>query len=142
MFGSNKNRTPKQKAERAQLGIVARLAGCGYLIYIMVKILRTPSDTTPPVFKTVIAIVMLVLSIFVIILTLKEFVRGLKIGRYKASTYEEEDLQEYLKRKAAESGTADDDAELIGKSGGDTDDGKNEEGKGVDDTSSREDTLQ
>ena len=102
MFGNDKERTPAQKAQRAQLGIFARLAGCGYLIYIMVKMLRSPSEDTSPVFMTIIAIVMLALSAFVIVITIREFFIGLKAGRYSAATYYEEDLDEYMKNKVSE----------------------------------------
>jgi hypothetical protein len=106
MFGNNRERTPAQKAQRAQLGIVARLAGCGYLIYIMVKMLQTPSETMSRTVVIIIAAVMLTLSAFVIVITIREFILGLKTGRYKAATYEEEDLNEYLSNRAAESETA------------------------------------
>ena len=124
MFGNKGPRTPSQQAQRAQLGIVARLAGCGYLIYIMVKILRTPSDSTSPMFMTIIAIVMVALSIFVIIITIREFFIGMKIGRYKAETYEAAHLEEYLKKQAAEETGK---TELIGTSGED-DAPENEDG--------------
>ena len=116
MFGNNKERTPAQKAQRAQLGIFARLAGCAYLIYIMVKILRTPGEEANTSTVTIIAIIMLVLSVFVIAITLREFYFGLKSGRYKAATYYEEEAEEYLRRKESEDVETDEDAdtELLG----------------------------
>jgi flagellar biosynthesis/type III secretory pathway M-ring protein FliF/YscJ len=101
MFGNNRERTPAQRAQRAQLGIFARLAGCGYLIYIMVKMLQTPSETMPRTVVVIIAVVMLALSAFVIVITIREFIRGLQTGRYKAATYEEEELNDYLEKKAS-----------------------------------------
>ena len=126
MFGNNKNRTPSQKAQRAQLGIFVRLAACIYLIYILVKMLRTPSETTSPVFVTIIAIVMLALSALVIIITIREFLTGLKSGRYKASTYEEEDLNEYMNRKA-EDGEISESSELEEGDGENDDDKENDD---------------
>lgn len=107
MFRRNdKERTPKQRAERAQMSIFARLAGCAYLIYIMVKLLRTPSETAPATqTTTIIAIIMIVLSIVVIGFTAIEFLRGLKTGVYKTSTYEDADLEAYLEKQSAD-GTA------------------------------------
>lgn len=102
MFKRNKERTPKQKAEKAQLNIFARLAGCGFLIYYTVQILKTPKDDIPGTTAVVIAIVFMVLAAFVIGMTIVDLVRGVQTGRYKASTYEDEELIDYLERKQAE----------------------------------------
>ncbi len=125
MFGNNVQRTPKQKAERAMLGIFARLAGCGYLIYIMVKLLTTPSEDSTTL-TTVIAIVMLALSVIIIGMTIKDLIDGIKTGRFKASTYEEAELNEYLKRKAEEGGDTDSGPEYIEADGGEDDGGDTE----------------
>jgi len=111
MFDRSAHRTPKQKADRATLNIVARLAGCGFLIYYIVKLLQTPKENTPGAeTATIVMIVLLVLTAVVIGLTVVDFFHGYKSGRFNASTYEEAELAEYLERRASdsESGTAED----------------------------------
>lgn len=119
MFKRDSQRTPKQKAERAQMSIFARLAGCAYLIYMMTKILRTPTDQLPnPQISTLIAIGLIILSIVVIGFTISEFVKGLKSGRYKANTYEQAELANHLANREqqedgnASSGTLDEAAQV------------------------------
>ena len=85
-----REKTAREKANKAQMGIFARLIGCGYLIYLMVNLINSPSDGSDgmsPTTKTVIAVVMLTISVVIVAFTLFEFVRNLKAGYYKESTY-------------------------------------------------------
>jgi hypothetical protein len=103
MFKRNVHRTPRQKAERAQMNVFARLAGCGFLVYYVVKLIQTPKEETPgTAIATIVLIVLFVLGTAIIAITLLDFIRGIKSGHYKASTYEEEDLAEYLENRDAD----------------------------------------
>ncbi len=105
MFKRDLSRTPKQRAERAMLNIVARLGGCGFLIYFVVKILTIPPEEAPSqTVATIIAIAFLLVSAVLIFITVQDLVAGFKTGRFKASTYEEQDLAEYLEKHGAEPG--------------------------------------
>lgn len=106
MFNRNEHRTPSQRAQKAIMNIIARLAGCAFLIYFVVKLLMTPTEETPgTTTATIMAIVLLVLAAVVIGMTVFDLMRGLKSNRFSASTYEEQDLAEYLANKEAEAST-------------------------------------
>jgi hypothetical protein len=95
----NKERTPQELAQRAMLSTIARLGACGYLIYLMIKLIRE-TDRKP--LTMVIAIVCLAAATVVIILTLVEFVKGIKNGVYKESTYYTEEYLEKVRREQEE----------------------------------------
>ncbi len=95
----NKERTPQELAQRAMLSTIARLGACGYLIYLMIKLIRE-TDRKP--LTMVIAIVFLAAATVVIILTLVEFVKGIKNGVYKESTYYTEEYLEKVRREQEE----------------------------------------
>ena len=95
----NKERTPQELAQRAMLSTIARLGACGYLIYLMIKLIRE-TDRKP--LTLVIAIVFLAAATVVIILTLVEFVKGIKNGVYKESTYYTEEYLEKVRREQEE----------------------------------------
>jgi len=104
MFKRDTHRTPKQKAEKAQLNIVARLAGCGFLIYYVIKLLKTPNEQTPgTTAATIVMIVLLVLAAVVIGITIMDLFRGYKAGRFNASTYEDDELTDYLANRESSS---------------------------------------
>ena len=121
------------------MGIFVRLAGCGYLIYIMIKLMQTPSEDAAmsPTTVTIIAVVMIALSVFVIAITIREFFIGLKNGQYKTATYEEADLNDYLKSRAAEESQADADPKRISE-GSEDDDGDSEN---IDDAEDEDDDI-
>ena len=96
MFKKDSERTPQELAQRAVLSTIARLGACGYLIYIMIKLIR---QTERKPVTIVIAVVFLAAAAVVITLTLIEMVRGIKNGMYKESTYYTE---EYLAKVKAE----------------------------------------
>lgn len=106
MFKSDVTRTPKQRAERALMNIIARLGGCGFLIYFVVKVMTAPAESKPdPTTTAIISIVFLLVSALVIFITVLDLVKGFRLGRFKASTYEEQDIAEYLeKQKSTPSG--------------------------------------
>ena len=101
MFRRDKDRerTPQEMAQRALLSTIARLGACGYLIYLMTKLIRE-TDRKPVMM--VVAIVFLVVATVVIILTLIEFVKGIKNGVYKESTYYTEEYLEKVRREQEE----------------------------------------
>ncbi len=81
------------------LGTVARLGACAYLVYIIIKLLKS-TDKTPLMIG--ISIVLLAAAVIVIVLTLVEFVRGIKNGMYKESTYYTDEYLEKVKREQEE----------------------------------------
>lgn len=106
MFNRNVHRTPKQKAEKAVMNIIARLAGCGFLVYFVVKLINTPAEDRPDASTvTIITTILIVLAVFVIGITVLDFLRALKTGRFKTSTYDDEDLAEYLKNREEDAET-------------------------------------
>jgi hypothetical protein len=101
MFKRDINKTPAQRANKAVLNIIARLGGCGFLIYFLIQILTVPEAERPdPTTTTIIAIVFIVAAVVLIFITVMDGINGLKTGRFKASTYEELDLAEYRERQA------------------------------------------
>ena len=101
MFRRNKDkeRTPQELAQRALLSTIARLGACGYLIYLMTKLIRE-TDRKP--LTMIIAVVFLAVATVVIILTLVEFVKGIKNGVYKESTYYTEEYLEKVRKEQEE----------------------------------------
>jgi hypothetical protein len=91
MFKKDYQRTPQEKAQRAKMSVFARLAGCAYLAYVIVQMLKTPREempgTTGPI---IVAIILIVLGAGVVALTVWDLIRGLKMGIFKAETYEEQ----------------------------------------------------
>lgn len=102
MFNRNADRTPKQKAEKAMMNIFVRLGGCGFLIYFVVQLFTIPKEEAPDATTAMIlAVVLIVLSAGVIFMTIMDLINGLKTGRFKAETYEDAELLEYLAKKEA-----------------------------------------
>lgn len=100
MFKRNSYRTPKQRADKAMLNIVARLGGSGLLIYFVVQLLKTPAEERPDATTaTIISVIFLLLSAFVIFLTVQDLIIGIRTGRFKASTYEEMEAAELARSK-------------------------------------------
>jgi hypothetical protein len=104
MFNRDAQHTPQQRAKKALMNIIARLGGCGLLIYFVVKILTIPEEAKPDATTaTIIGIVFVLVSAAAVAITVRELLLGLKDGRYKASTYEAADLAEYLEGRETES---------------------------------------
>jgi hypothetical protein len=97
MFNRDTNRTPKQRADKAKMNIVARLGGCGLLIYFVVQLLTAPAESKPDAtMATIVSVIFLLASAFIIFITVQDLIIGMKTGRFKASTYEEMDIAEFL----------------------------------------------
>lgn len=112
MFNRDIQSTPQQRARKALLNIIARLGGCGFLIYFVVKILTIPEEAKPDATTaTIISIIFLLVSAAVIFMSVLDLLRGLKDGRFKASTYEAMDLAEYLEGHDTESSASTSEAE-------------------------------
>jgi hypothetical protein len=95
---NKKERTPKEKADRAQKGMIARLAGCAYLIYVVYQLLKSTfnkEETPDSTWVIVIAIVLFVLAAVVITITVIDFFRCWKQGMFRASTYEDDETADY-----------------------------------------------
>jgi hypothetical protein len=88
MFKKDFERTPQEKARRAQFSILARLGGCGYLVYIIVQLLRDPKSS-PSTWATVFAYILLAAAVVVIGITIYDLIHGLKHGRFNAATYDD-----------------------------------------------------
>lgn len=112
MFNRNADRTPKQKAEKAVMNILVRLAGCGLLIYFVVQLLTLPKEEAPDATTALIlAIVLIVLSVGVIFMTVLDLINGLKNGRFKTETYEDAEILEYMARQEEAAAKADNEAQ-------------------------------
>jgi cytoskeletal protein RodZ len=95
MFKKDYQRTPQEKAQRAKMSILARLLGCGYLIYIMVQLLKTPKEQTPGSWTVVVAIVMLVAAGVVIAITIWDLIRSIKMGIFNPAIYEDQSSRSF-----------------------------------------------
>ncbi len=96
-FKKDKDRTPGEKAQKAQLRVAARLLACGYLIYIAVDLIKQTVRGEAPVKEPLaylLAAVVLVPAAVIIILTVAEFVRDYKAGRLKKITFYQEEFGE------------------------------------------------
>jgi hypothetical protein len=101
MFKKDFERTPQEKARRAQFSILARLGGCGYLVYIMVQLLQTPKEEQTTL-MVVLAIVLLAASVLVIVFTIYDLFRALKTGRFNPAYYEDAENNASVQPVAAE----------------------------------------
>ncbi|NLT15032.1 MAG: hypothetical protein GXY05_11890 [Clostridiales bacterium] len=100
MFKRDTYRTPKQRADKAKLNIAARLGGSGLLIYFVVQLLTAPAEDRPDATTaTIVSVIFLLVSAFVIFLTVYDLIIGIRTGRFKASTYEEMELAELIESK-------------------------------------------
>lgn len=88
-FFKPKPRTSQQKAQRAQVGIAARLIGCGYLVYIVIQMFQAApeEDSMSMNVKIAIAVVFIAAAAALAVITLLEFFRNFKSGYYKADAY-------------------------------------------------------
>ena len=123
---------PRSKKRKGlKMGIFARLAGCAYLIYIMIKLLKP--DNAANTDGDNIAIVMIVLAVVVIGITIYDLVRALKNGVFNASTYDDTPdgagYPPYIKDDVTGDAPGAGAAELgeYKESGGDTDDSEDED---------------
>jgi len=84
-----KPKTSKEKAQKAQFGIFARLVGCAYLVYIIVKLLQTSDEdeVLNETLKIIILIVFSLAAVAIVTVTIIEFIRSLRAGYYKADAY-------------------------------------------------------
>jgi hypothetical protein len=106
MFRRNTNLTPAQRANKAMMNIIARLGGCGLLIYFVVKMLTVPPKERPdPTATLIIGIIFVLAAAVLLFMTVQDLWISYKTGRYKASTYEDQDLAEYLEGR--ETGSSD-----------------------------------
>jgi hypothetical protein len=89
MFKRNKERTPKQKAEKAQMNILVRLIGCGWIIWIVIKLFRDPEIDvfSQPVWQLILLGVMILAAAVIIPLTVLDFIRNFKAGYYSQKAY-------------------------------------------------------
>ena len=99
MFNKNKERTPAQEAERSLLGVVARLAGCAYLVYVIIKLFKEPDLTSG---RIALIGVLIVAGLAVIAMTVIDFISKLKVGMFKPETYYTEEYLEKLKQEQEE----------------------------------------
>ncbi len=88
-------KTPSEKANRATLRIIARLAGCAYLLYILYQLIKNTntedSGMSMPV-VIIISAVIIIVSLILIVLTVMDFINGLKNHDYSMHKYYQEEL--------------------------------------------------
>ena len=103
--------TAQQKAQKAQMRIVVRLACCAYIIfYVILPLIREPSDEggMNPTLKIIIIAAFIAITAVVIVVTVLEVVRNWKAGLYKASSYtDDEDENSEPEIRNLEPGTED-----------------------------------
>ncbi|MDR3277884.1 MAG: hypothetical protein LBT12_03845 [Oscillospiraceae bacterium] len=90
LWGKNKKeRTPKQKAERAQMNIAVRLIGCAWLVKIIIDLLRNEEDPVSALspWKIALIAVLMLAGGVIIVLTVIDFIRSLKSGYYSARAH-------------------------------------------------------
>ena len=93
-FFKKKTQTAQQKAQRAQLNIVIRLACCGYLIfYVIIPLIKDRSEqgNLSPALKIIIIAAFIAITAGIIIMTIIEAVRKWRTGSFKASYYSDDE---------------------------------------------------
>jgi hypothetical protein len=136
-----KMRTSAEKARRSQLNVFARLAGCAYLIYIIVQMLSGESEGMSDTVRITVAVVFMVLTAVIVTVTVVDFIKNLMAGAYKEGFYpddfagaEEADIEAFRARQAAlgggEGGEESNDEGAGGEdSGADADDAEDGDGQ-------------
>ena len=102
MFKKDLERTPQERARRAQLSVLARLGGCGYLIYLMVQLLSQKAGVTTTM--TVLAYILMAAAVVVTGITVYDLFSGLKTGRFNPAMYEEADALRAASEEAPRAG--------------------------------------
>jgi hypothetical protein len=130
-----KMRTSAEKARRSQLNVFARLAGCAYLIYIIVQLLGDEFDGLSHTARITISVVFIVLTAAVVTVTVMDFIKNLMSGAYKEGFYpddfaggEEADIEAFRARQAA-LGKSNGDEESNGDEDADTDETEDKGGQ-------------
>jgi len=82
----------QQKAQKAQMRILARAVGCGWLVYIIIQMVQVPAYESGmnPAMRMAAIVVFSVGAAILGVLTLIEIVSNLKSGFYKASYYNDD----------------------------------------------------
>lgn len=95
MRKNEESRTPGEKARRATLGIIARLGGCAYLAYIIYNLIKMSVDGTSDMPQAVVIATTVVLglaALAIIVLSVRDFIRGVKNQDYSMHKYYQEEL--------------------------------------------------
>jgi hypothetical protein len=119
-------RTSAEKARRSQMNIFVRLCGCAYLIYIITELIREKPEGLSDGLRYTIVAVFILLAAAIVVVTLVDFIRSLKMGAYKASSYtddSDESVEAFRERQAAASGGAAQDGDAPESTGALTDGG-------------------
>ena len=94
LFG-NKPKSAQQKAQWAKTRILLRAVCLVYLIfYVIVPLIRTPQDgeeAIDPVLRIIIIAVFVIVTGVFSVLTILEYLRNRKEGRYEAGAYEDDE---------------------------------------------------
>lgn len=97
MAKKEKEYSPSDKARQFTLGSIARIGACAYLVYIIVSLLKGAAageiDIPRPVLIIIIA-VFAVVGAFLIYVTVKEVIRGVKNKEYSMHKYYVDELTE------------------------------------------------
>lgn len=92
---TNKEYTPGDKARQFTLGSLARVGACAYLIYVIVNLIvqasKGETGVSLPV-MIIITAVIAVLGIYLIFITIKEVIRGVKNKEYSMHKYYSDEL--------------------------------------------------
>lgn len=97
MAKKEKEYSPSDKARQFTLGSIARVGACAYLVYIIVSLVKGAAvgeiDIPRPVLIIIIAI-FAVVGAFLIYVTVKEVIRGVKNKEYSMHKYYVDELTE------------------------------------------------
>ena len=120
-FFKKKPETSQKKAQKAQMHILVRIIGCGWLVYIVYQILTTPIEDSgmSVTLRNIIVVFFLCASAFILVLTVRELIQNLKSGYYKTSAHKDDPGIAEAVGKAVEEdeeNTSDDDEELTKES--------------------------
>ena len=112
LFG-NKKRTAQQKANMAKSRIMLRAVAIGFIVFYVIVPILNPADedayALDPVVRYITGAAFIVAAIVITVLTVLEYIRGKKTGRYDAKGYEDdEDDEEHSETENADSNGEDD----------------------------------
>lgn len=95
MSRKNKEYTPSDKARQFTLGSIARLGACAYLIYVVVTLIKGSIAGDAPMPLPVLIIIIALFAVvgaYLIFVTVKEVIRGVKNKEYSMHKYYQEEL--------------------------------------------------
>lgn len=97
MSKNNKEYSPGDKARQFTLGSIARVGACIYLAYIIVSLIKQAVNGETGMSLPIVIVItalMAVIGVFLMVITVKEVIRGVKNKEYSMHKYYAEELTE------------------------------------------------